>query len=423
MASLLRQIVAGPRARHAETDLDLCYVTPQIIATSGPSGSYPRRAYRNPLDQFVKFLDLNHGSDWAIWEFRAEGAGYPDEEVHGRVWHYPWPDHHPPPFNLVPLILCGIKRWLQDDSDGKEDNKRVAVVHCKAGKGRSGTMVCSYLISECGWKQEEALARFTEKRMRPGFGQGVSIPSQLRWVGYVDRWARCNKVYNDRKIEITELHISGLRNGVKVRVQGYVDEGKKIESFHTFTKKDCMMIENNELDKRKTTSKIKDQQNLGTKTLKNTDREHCGTIMKFRPSSPIILPTSDVNIDFERRNKSGIGWKLVTSLAHVWFNCFFEGQGPERNGQPDENGVFEIEWDKMDGIKGSSKKGARAFDRLAVVWQIYQPSLEDNNQIKELSSEPRSQSPVPQMTAANWQGNLEAEIENQKDLGLQIDSP
>lgn len=33
MTSLLRQIVAGPRAKHAETGLDLCYVTDNIIVT------------------------------------------------------------------------------------------------------------------------------------------------------------------------------------------------------------------------------------------------------------------------------------------------------------------------------------------------------------------------------------------------------
>jgi hypothetical protein len=32
--------------------------------------------------------------------------------------------------------------------------------------------------------------------------------------------------------------------------------------------------------------------------------------------------------------------------------------------------VFEIEWDKMDGIKGSSRKGTRAFDKVAVVWKV-----------------------------------------------------
>ncbi len=34
MASFLRQIVAGPRTKHQETGLDLCYVTSDIIATS-----------------------------------------------------------------------------------------------------------------------------------------------------------------------------------------------------------------------------------------------------------------------------------------------------------------------------------------------------------------------------------------------------
>lgn len=33
MASLLRQIIASPRARHPEAGLDLCYVTDFIIAT------------------------------------------------------------------------------------------------------------------------------------------------------------------------------------------------------------------------------------------------------------------------------------------------------------------------------------------------------------------------------------------------------
>lgn len=48
-----------------------------------------------------------------IWEFRAEGTGYPDEEVRGRVRHWPWPDHHPPPFKLVPGIVGGMRneKW------------------------------------------------------------------------------------------------------------------------------------------------------------------------------------------------------------------------------------------------------------------------------------------------------------------------
>ena len=212
MASLLRQIVAGPRARHPEAGLDLCYVTDKIIATSGPSGTFPQIAYRNPLKEVVGFLDSKHGAEWAIWEFRAEGTGYPDEEVYGRVRHYPWPDHHPPPFALIPLIVGSMRNWLH------EKEERVVVVHCKAGKGRSGTVSCSYLIAEEGWDLEEAKQRFTERRMRPGFGAGISIPSQIRTLTYVYRWTKGGKKYIERPAEVLEIHVWGLRNGVKLCV-------------------------------------------------------------------------------------------------------------------------------------------------------------------------------------------------------------
>ncbi|KUJ16785.1 phosphatases II [Mollisia scopiformis] len=454
MASLLRQIVAGPRSRHPEAGLDLCYVTDQIIATSGPSGTYPQRAYRNPLDQLVKFLDYKHGDGWAIWEFRAEGTGYPDEEVYGRIRHYPWPDHHPPPFKLVPMIMAGMRNWLQGGEEGRTlgDKGRVVVVHCKAGKGRSGTMACSYLISECGWKPEEALARFTERRMRPGFGQGVSIPSQLRWVGYVDRWTQNGKVYVEREIEILEVHVWGLRDGVKVQVEGYVDEGKTIKLFHVFTKKERVVVEGNApggsgfKDMISDMAGFQNQANIkptrtqtpqfdGTHESKPraeasssssstdiTGGELGGGAVVFKPSTRVILPTSDINIDFERRNKASMGWTMVTAVAHVWFNAFFEGHGPEQNGHADETGVFEIDWDKMDGIRGSSKKGTRAFDRLAVVWKAYDPEP-GRGRKESVIHEPGIDSPVPEMSPADWKGGHQTSPGLGKDLGLRTESP
>ncbi|CAG8949265.1 hypothetical protein HYFRA_00004890 [Hymenoscyphus fraxineus] len=481
MASILRQIVAGPRSRHPEAGLDLCYVTDQIIATSGPSGTYPQRAYRNPLHQLVKFLDYKHGEEWAIWEFRAEGTGYPDSEVYGRVWHYPWPDHHPPPFRLVPMIMGSMRNWLHEEKtkQEKEGKKRVVVVHCKAGKGRSGTMACSYLISECGWDPKEALARFTERRMRPGFGQGVSIPSQLRWVGYVERWTKSNKIYVERQIEIMEVHVWGLRDGVKVQVEGFVDEGKTIKLFHVFTKKERVIVEGNapggggvkdmisdiaglasekQLGKSKTSSQLgiddikkptatqtlpaqvddtnnsamptpwksNDKPNppekkQSTTSVDSTGSESGGSAVIFKPSTRVILPTSDINIDFERRNKASMGWTMVTAVAHVWFNTYFEGRGPEQNGKPDESGVFEIEWDKMDGIKGSSRKGTRAFEKLAVVWKAYNPPGQKPKE--EEIHEPGLDSPVPQMAPADWKGGNETSPDVGKDLGLRTESP
>ncbi|KAK4199224.1 putative phosphatidylinositol-3,4, 5-trisphosphate 3-phosphatase [Triangularia verruculosa] len=541
MTSLLRQLVAGPRAKHQETGLDLCYVTKKIIATSGPSQTYPQLAYRNPLDRLVTFLDGRHGKEWMIWEFRAEGTGYPDEAVYGRVKHYPWPDHHPPPFCVVPAVVGGMRQWLrgQQPEGGKE---RVVVVHCKAGKGRSGTMACSYLIAEEGWTVGDALRRFTERRMRVGFGEGVSIPSQVRWVGYVDRWAnKGGKVYRDQQVEILEVHVWGLRNGVKVEVEGYVEEGKKIKCFHTFTKEERMVVEGDapggggikdfvwdmyggvkqqeqedgkdignegvktgvveddgsqegkvsrsssrrlkdglkkKLSVRKkiagsagssTTSLDKlakgdapkqksktiaipesaasevegDKATLPGKTESRSQStaslqdagtfsfadpsEPGGQAVIFRPAKPVRIPNSDVNLSVERRNKApgNIGLTMVTAVAHVWFNTFFEGNGPEQGGKPDDSGVFTIDWDKMDGIKGSSQRGTRACDRISVVWRTAPVGdIEDGSEAPGVViHEPGEDSPVPEMKAADWKGDGTENPTAQKRLGLRVEDP
>ncbi|KAF2713334.1 phosphatidylinositol-3,4,5-trisphosphate 3-phosphatase [Pleomassaria siparia CBS 279.74] len=454
MASLLRQIVAGPRARHPEAGLDLCYVTENIIATSGPSGTYPQRYYRNPLDSLVKFLDSKHGQDWAIWEFRAEGTGYPDEHVYGRVYHYPFPDHHPPPFALIPHMMASMRNWLH------EKNGRVVVVHCKAGKGRSGTASCSYLISEEGWAVDKALKRFTERRMRPNMGKGVSIPSQLRWIGYVDRWTKHGKIYVERQVEILEVHCWGLRDGVKLQIEGFVNDGKLIKTFHTFTKEEREVVrgEVRATGMAQAVSEVMYKNGMGKSSPKKDEtpvedlrdgralkdastfplgqsasldgassskddyeQSELGTgDVVFRPSKRVVLPTNDINIDVERRNRAAFDLTMVTAVAHVWINAFFEGNGPEQDGVADDSGVFEITWDAMDGIKGSSRKGTQAFEKIAVLWKALKT---DEGKPGIVINEPKVGEEVKQTAPANWKGEDNVAPEDGKDLGLRTSSP
>lgn len=421
------------------------------LARSGPSHTYPKRAYRNPLDQVVAYLDDKHKDNWAIWEFRGEGTGYPDDLVYDRIRHYPWPDHHPPPFRLVPLIMASMRNWLHGGSvDGStpatsdtRDPKRVAVVHCKAGKGRSGSMACSYLISHEGWDAGDAMKRFTEKRMRPMFGDGVSIPSQVRWVGYVDRWTKGGKVYKDRPVEILEIHTWGLRDGVKVEIEGFAEQGKRIEVLHTFKRDERVVVEGDAPpsglsdivldmagygDHQQTTDSSKSDENP-PRLIKHTDTgastasasstmskkdQPGGKAVIFRPSVPVRVANSDVNVSLERRNKThkSLGLTMVSAVAHVWFNAFFEGGGPESGGVPKDSGVFSIDWEAMDGIKGLARKGARAMDRMSVVWRFADADDAEDVVVQQGRE-------IPQLTAADWHGVPDGgESSPDKDLGL-----
>ena len=396
---------------------------------------WPKKAYRNPTDHLVAFLDRKHGEDWAIFEFRAEGTGYPDSEVHNRIHHFPWPDHHPPPFAMVPNMMASMRNWIQrlDDDEQPVDKqkRRVAVVHCKAGKGRSGTVATSYLISEEGWKRQDALQRFTDRRMRVGFGHGVSIPSQLRYVGYVDRWTNVfGKKYIERPVEIVEVHVWGLRDGVKVAVESYVDEGKRIKNFHSFTRDEKTVIDEGRISTKQAPMASgdfkKDHEYITSPldgpasptssglSLNNNISGSFQTVI-LKPASPLILPTSDVNIDFERRNKAAYtGFTVVTSIAHVWFNAYFEG-GHEGH----ESGLFEIEWDAMDGIKGSARKGTRALEKLKVIWKYA-----DKPGAERIIHEPKKGEPVPEAEPANWQGEQpEKESEAKHSDGVDSSRP
>lgn len=186
---------------------------------------------------------------------------------------------------------------------------------------------------------EESMRVFTAARMRPGFGEGVSIPSQRRWLGYVESWAREHeRRYVDQRVRIHSVQIFGLRAGVRVAIRGFVEEGRRIQTVHVFRKGERRVVGTREDD----------------------DDEAVDVVLT--PEKELWTPTSDVDVEFERR--SSTTKYVVTSIAHVWFNAFFEGKGEQRSG------VFEIEWAKLDGIKGTSRKGVQALEKLQVVWSV-----------------------------------------------------
>jgi phosphatidylinositol-3,4,5-trisphosphate 3-phosphatase and dual-specificity protein phosphatase PTEN len=71
----------------------------------------------------------------------------------------------------------------------KVDKKNVGAVHCKAGKGRTGVMVCCYLSYSRTCKNAYEALRFYG-RIRTKNEKGVTIPSQIRYIYYFDHFCK-----------------------------------------------------------------------------------------------------------------------------------------------------------------------------------------------------------------------------------------
>lgn len=103
------------------------------------------------------------------------------------VARFPFDDHHPPPLEIVARFCKSIDEYLRKDS------RNVVGIHCKAGKGRTGTLICAYLLhTKACHSAVEALAFFGERRTHNG--KGVTIPSQRRFVYYFEHLVKTGMV-------------------------------------------------------------------------------------------------------------------------------------------------------------------------------------------------------------------------------------
>ena len=96
----------------------------------------------------------------------------------GPVATYPFDDHNSPPFSLIQLFCEDVHRHVTSDP------RNMVAVHCKAGKGRTGVMICCYLLY-CGRFATADAAMQYYGIARTKNGKGVTIPSQQRSVGLV----------------------------------------------------------------------------------------------------------------------------------------------------------------------------------------------------------------------------------------------
>ncbi|KAA0188336.1 hypothetical protein HAZT_HAZT009576 [Hyalella azteca] len=199
-----RQFISQNKRRYQREgfDLDLSYVTPTVIAMSFPSSGkmsmyrndirerYQGTAghvYRNDIRDVSRFLDYKHAGHYRVYNLCSE-RHYDEHFFHGAVQRYPINDHNVPAIEVMLEFSENVRKFQA------EDERNVIAVHCKGGKGRTGTMICVCLIDSGAFKNaDQCLSYFGDRRTDKNAGskfQGVETPSQSRYVGYYERVVR-----------------------------------------------------------------------------------------------------------------------------------------------------------------------------------------------------------------------------------------
>ncbi|XP_053697720.1 uncharacterized protein LOC128744612 isoform X1 [Sabethes cyaneus] len=200
MTNPIRGLVSKRRIRYIQDgfDLDLTYINDRIIAMGYPAEQL-ESLYRNKIEDVQKMLEKNHAGCYKIYNLCSE-RNY-NHERFPCYSGYPFKDHNPPDIELINSFCKDVDDYLRADS------KNVVAVHCKAGKGRTGTMICCYLLYSRQFNTAaEALHYYGQRRTRDS--KGVTIPSQRRYVEYYATLLRSSETYRPVTLYICEIRLS-----------------------------------------------------------------------------------------------------------------------------------------------------------------------------------------------------------------------
>lgn len=237
----IRTKVSGKKFRYIDDkyNLDLTYVTPRIIAMAFPGSGF-KSLYRNEIGDVGDFLRDKHNKHFIV--FNLSGTKYDTSKFDGCVLDFDqWPDHYAPPIELLFVLVEKIHTFLS------ADEKNVIVVNCNAGKGRTGTLICCYLLFSGRFTDpQDAFDYYSLKRFNKGFG--VTHASQKRYVNYFYQIVQSKKIPSPKLRYLKKLEVSCYPFFSGSQFYPHAEIFKKIKNIANIGRKSPIKINNENND-------------------------------------------------------------------------------------------------------------------------------------------------------------------------------
>lgn len=278
-AKFAKHLVSKKKRRYQEDgfDLDLTFITKNVVAMGFPSEG-TEGMYRNHMKDVKRFFDSKFKDHYKVYNLCSE-RDYDPAKFYGRVAKYPFDDHNAPPFVLLEPFCNDVTEYLQDE-------RNVAVIHCKAGKGRTGVMICALLLHTGMFQNsQEALNFYGHARTKNG--KGVTIPSQIRFVHYYGQYLQGGRQYR----ATTKLFKT-------IRIVG-------IPKFNNSTCVPYFTI-------RQGPGQV---QIYKSKTYTGISKDQRETVLHLDPPSMVC---GDIKVEFFHKTSGG-----KDKMFNIWFNTFF----------------------------------------------------------------------------------------------------
>ncbi|KAA6373769.1 MAG: putative Proteintyrosine phosphatase [Streblomastix strix] len=224
----IRKIVSHGRKRLVvnQFNLDITYITDRIIAMGKPS-SGAESLYRNKLKDVADFLNTYHKDHYQVINLSQDQYDY--SELNQNVQEFGFGDHHAPFLSDLFGIMQVMNNWLAAEKEN------IIAIHCKAGKGRTGAVICSYLLYSGQFNDSEECMDFfrIQRSQRVDGGGGIEVESQRRYVRYISEILKREIYPQSEPVKLNKIIITFSVNAkpTKVILKDITKETEEQASF------------------------------------------------------------------------------------------------------------------------------------------------------------------------------------------------